>query len=208
MHAKSIEIPRYIIFSGTGSKTLSITDGSADFNKLQKLTKIIFSKVYSTDNVGKIELQQDKKPKEVSCKGALMIDTDIDDVDDIKTVLLGTEENIIIPEKNITYTKVNDLDILNGIKKEVENFVEILFDIHKEFNFTKNFGVNASKLSEYQAILKEDTMQYLKSGIERKLDELNGNLDIDIEESLFFYPLVGALNKLAYKNSIKEKTVI
>ena len=49
-------------------------------------------------------------------------------------------------------------------------------------------------------------MRYLKSGLDLKKIDLSGNTNTNIEETLFFYPLVGALNNLAYKvaaNKIK-----
>lgn len=198
MHSKKLEAPRNIIFSGTGSKILSIADGSTDFNKLQKLTKIIFAKIYPENKVGKIDLEQDANPKEITCKGGLLIDTEITDIDEIKTVLIGDREDTVIPNSSIKYSEINDSNRLNSIVIEVQSFIDLLFSIHNEYNFTKNFGVNASYIDKYKEVLKEDLMQHLKSGIENKTDELSGNTNIDIEESLFFYPLVGVLNKLAY----------
>ena len=210
MHSNKLDIPRNIIFSGTGSKILSITDGSSDFNKLEKLTKLIFGKIYAQKDVNKIELEQDKNPKEITCKGGLLLDTDIGEIDDIKTVLLGDNENTLVPTQSFKYKQIYDEgkydeDKLSSVIKEVTSFINLLFDIHSEFNFTKNFDVNASNIGFYQEILKENLMQHLKSGIENKIDELKKDTDIDVEESLFFYPLIGALNKLAYKLATQDK---
>ena len=205
MQAKGLDAPRNIIFSGTGSKVLLIADGSTDFNKLQKMTKLIFEKIYSDKKVGKIELEQDENPKEITCKGGLLIDTEINDIDEIKTVLLGDRENTVIPNTSIKYNQIQNNNRLESIVAEFDSFIDLLFSIHNEFNFTKNFGVNASYIEQYKGILKEDLMQHLKSGIENKTDELSGNTNIDIEESLFFYPLVGVLNKLTYKIATQLK---
>jgi len=205
MHANKLDIPRNIIFSGTGSKMLSIADGSSDFNKLEKLTKLIFGKIYAQKDVNKIELEQDENPKEITCKGGLLLDTDVTEIENIKTVLLGDTENMLVPAQSFKYTQIQDSDKLSSVVTEVTSFIDLLFDIHSEFNFTKKFGVNASNIEFYQKILKEDLMQHLKSGIENKIDELNGNTNIEVEESLFFYPLIGALNKLAYKIVKQDK---
>ena len=88
---------------------------------------------------------------------------------------------------------------MKSIIEEVKTFIDLVFELNAEFNLTKNFGVNPAKIDEYKIILKEDLMQYLKSGLENKTEELSGNTNINVEEPLFFYPLVGALNKLAFK---------
>jgi hypothetical protein len=38
----------------------------------------------------------------------------------------------------------------------------------------------------------------LIDGIRQKLAEVEGNADVEITETLFFYPLIGAINRLAY----------
>ena len=38
---------------------------------------------------------------------------------------------------------------------------------------------------------------YLKAGLKEKLGEVQENNKINIEETLFFYPIYGVLNKLA-----------
>ncbi|WP_298423530.1 cell division protein FtsA [uncultured Kordia sp.] len=201
MKANDLIIPKNIIFSGTGSKMLSLADGSVDHNKLKKLTELIFKKVYKHDEISKIVIEQDKNPKEITCKGGLLIDVDIEDVEDIKTVLLGDNENTLVPRESFKYSEIENHPKLDNVVKEVNNFINILFEIHEDFNFSKNFGINARHIDDYKEILKDDLMGYLKEGIQSKIDELQGNTKIDIEESLFFYPLVGAINKLAYKIS-------
>lgn len=197
MNAKGLKAPRYLTFSGTGSKVISITDRDKDLNALQKLTKLIFEKVFG-EAVGNIELIQHPEPKEITCKGGLLSETNID-IEEIKTVLIGDKENTLIPETNLNYTEINNEAKLKSIVDEVKTFIDLVFGLHKEFNLTKNFGVNPAKIEDYKTILKEDLMQYLKSGLENKTQELSGNTNINVEEPLFFYPLVGALNKLAFK---------
>jgi hypothetical protein len=98
----------------------------------------------------------------------------------------------------LKYTTVNDAK-LNSIIEEVNSFIDLIFALNTEFNFTKNFGVNPAKIDFYKQTLKEDLMQDLKRGLAIKTKELSGNTNINFEEPLFFYPLVGALNKLAFK---------
>ncbi len=197
MKTKEMKAPRYITFSGTGSKVISIIDRGIDLNVLQNLTKLIFEKVFG-EAVGNIELKQHPEPKEITCKGGLLSETNID-IEEIKTVLIGDLENTLIPRTTLDYTNINNEAKLKSIVDEVKTFLDLVFGLHTEFNLTNNFGVNPAKIEDYKTILKEDLMQYLKSGLENKTHELSNNTNINVEEPLFFYPLVGALNKLAFK---------
>ena len=55
------------------------------------------------------------------------------------------------------------------------------------------------KFDEYKDFLKEKIKNDLISGIKEKIKDSQDNIDINIEETLFFYPLVGAINRLAFK---------
>ena len=196
MKAANIEMPRHVLFSGRGSKIINIADGNTRLESLTVLTQKIFEKVFQK-NAAHIELVQYEHPKEITCKGGLLSDTDVD-IDNIKKVLLGTGQHIIIPEKSVTYPEIDDRT-LSRVLNEVEHFIDVLFDVHREYNFSHHFGVNPMHLDNYRRWLKSDLMEYLKSGHQMKLDELAGNQNVDVGETLFFYPLVGVLNRLAYK---------
>ncbi|MEM6842604.1 MAG: hypothetical protein AAF632_10300 [Bacteroidota bacterium] len=196
MRTKGLEMPRHILFSGRGSKVVSIVDPGPKLGSLSSLTRLVFKYIYEAE-ADTIELEQHAQPKEITCKGGLLSDVDID-IDRIKTVLLGTGDGVLVPEQSVKYPEINE-EVLQQVLGEVDEFMQMLFTIHQEYNFAHNFGVNPSHLSSYQTMLKEDLMEYLKSGQQLKLKELAGNQDVNVEETLFFYPLTGALNRLAFK---------
>ena len=196
MRATGIEMPRHILFSGRGSKVINIADGSTRLESLTVLTQKIFEKIFQK-SAAHIELVQYEQPKEITCKGGLLSDTDVD-IDTIKKVLLGTGQHTMIPEKSVTYPDIDDR-MLARVLAEVEQFIDVLFQVHHEYNFSHHFGVNPTHLDDYRQWLKADLMEYLKSGHQMKLDELAGNQNVNVEETLFFYPLIGVLNRLAYK---------
>ena len=201
MKAQGIEMPRHILFSGRGSKIINITDSSPRLDSLTVLTQMIFDRVFQQKRGNKqeaqqIELVQYEHPKEITCKGGLLSEVDVD-IDNIKKILLGTGEAVVVPEQNVIYPDINQA-LLGKVTDEVKHFLNVLFDIHREYNFSHHFGINPAYLDRYQAYLQRDLMEYLKSGHQMKVDELLGNQNVNVEETLFFYPLVGALNRLAY----------
>lgn len=191
---QNIQYPKYITFSGTGSKIINIMDSSKKLNILSELTKAIFEQVYK-ETIDSIELKQTEYPKEISAKGALLIDDEENvDVDEIKKVFLGTVENRL----SVTYNDLNE-QVEKEVFDEYNRFIETLFSLNKNLPFEDYFGINSKYLESYIKYLTENAMDDLKLGIKAKQKELNGKLDTKIEETLFFYPLVGALNHLAYK---------
>jgi len=202
MKSNKLEIPRFITFSGTGSKVLSLADSHHKLAGLQKFTNIIFRKVYSVADCN-IEIVQHKDPKEITCKGGLHSDVEVE-IDDIKSVELGTKDDFESPEKRITYNNIDDPLLLKSVVNEVLAFTELLFDINNEFNFSDKFGVDSGKMEQNKKIMQQDLMQFLKSGIGLKKEELKGKTNIPVEETLFFYPLIGALNKLALSTIIND----
>ncbi len=196
MKAEELEMPRNILFSGRGSKVINIADRSARLESLTILTQMIFKDIYGQESQ-QIELVQYESPKEITCKGGLLSDTDID-IDHIKKILLGTGENIVIPDQPVKYPDLKE-ETLQKVLDETRNFINLLYKLHYQYNFTHHFGVNPAFMDKYKEYLQQDLMEFLKSGTQLKMNELAGNQDVNIEETLFFYPLTGALNRLAFK---------
>lgn len=197
MRAKSLKIPRYITFSGTGSKIINLADSSVKLKGLSELTQIVFKDVYQINEIAQIDLKQDANPKEISCKGALMMTNDQSAITVLKTVLLGTKEPVLVPDCSKSYNDINEL-VENQVISEYNDFIDWFFGLNKKINFSNTFGINQKYLSSYTQYLKENALDNLKMGLQQKKSELKGDLEENIDETLFFYPLIGAINNLAF----------
>ncbi len=195
MKAKNLSYPRYITFSGTGSKIINIADVSIGLKNLTAFTKLIFEDIYNEENLN-IELRQYDEPKEITCKGGLLCDN-YADIDDIKTVLVGSQETQLVPETMLKYNEINDPKLLTSVQAEVIEFIDKFFGWNERYNYANKFGINPQGLEAQKATLKEDLMQFLMAGVKEKQIEVQNNNNVHIEETLFFYPLIGALNKLS-----------
>lgn len=202
MRAKGMDSPAYLTFSGTGSKIINFADPRPKLKSLSILTQHIFEKVMGK-TLDPIELKQYENPKEITCKGGLMIDKEID-IDDIKTTLIGNREKDFIEEKPITYPEISDA-LLYSVIGEYKDFIRLFFQLNEEMNFSKVFGTQPASAEAYQEILTGKAKEFLLLGIEQKNEEFNEEKASVLNESLFFYPLIGSLNRLAY--SISENIV-
>ncbi len=203
MNSMNIGSPRYIVFSGTGSKILQIPDASNNLNHLSEITRRIYSKVMGGDNPN-IELRQTMNPKEVTCKGGLLIEQqNIVDADQIKKILLGSSSDVNFDSNIVTYDQIDE-ELKQSVINEVEDFLQVFMEVAHDYDFMRNFGVSREMRDLARSSLMEDAMDYLLLGLQRKQGELGAQLNTRIEETLFFYPLIGGLNNLAHKISSIE----
>ncbi len=210
MKAKGLPVPDYITFSGNGSKVIRVIDGSSDLSILLAFTKVIFEDVYQIEKSPSIEFRFFRNPKEITCKGGLEC-TDFSQFaqleDQIKTVLIGTDTAATIPPEKLLYSQAESPTVIDAVCHEVSGFIDRFFDWNAKFNYYQNFGVSPKKFPEYKDLLKSKLKIDLISGIKAMAGETqDGRGDDSIQETLFFYPLVGAINRLAnrmHKDSTK-----
>lgn len=200
MKARGLEVPEYITFSGNGARLVRLTDG-ANLHTLNAFSRIIFSDVFGED-CPEIEFRFNDNSKEITCKGGLEC-TDFAQFhkleNEIRSVLVGGKQDLLIPGTALNYNQLDDEQLILDVCSAVTQYIDKFFEWDHKFNYFQNFGVNPSRFEQYKKLLKDKVRNDLQSGIKEKLKELAGNVNINIEETLFFYPLIGALNRLAYK---------
>jgi hypothetical protein len=203
MKHRGIGLPGALTFSGTGSKLLTII--SSDDAILGKLARAIFEKVYEQtyDTSGLTLFYEKRGPKEVTCKGALMQPPNSRPVDTeaISYVYPATFNDEF---SKLTYTDLRKPEIVASLLKETNAFIDFFFALNQQFSFVRNLNVSARSLGVAQQELRTHLDTSLMDGIQRKESDLAAEfsgmsdaLGAPIEETLFFYPLIGAVNKLA-----------
>lgn len=209
MKAKNLPIPEYITFSGNGSKVIKLASGGVDLSPLLAYTKIIFEDVYNVAEAPSIEFRLYPNPKEITCKGGLECANfqKFETLEsEILSVLVGTSDSATIPPATLKYNQIENPEIINSVCVEVSSFIDKFFSWNSKFNYYQNFGISPKGFLEYKELLNTKIKSDLINGIKEKLKETSDNIDIDIEETLFFYPLVGAINRLAYKLENNSKS--
>ena len=196
MKAKGYPMPRHITFSGNGSKLLSVL--SNNDNTLERFTKIIFEKIYnegySTDG---LTIIRPSNSKESTCKGGVILEPfrsqDYSQINEMKTILLGCDSTTFA-ENKISYDDIN-ADMIDNVVKTTKSFIDFAFDLDKDFSFFNEFDVDRNILDSVKNLCLRDVKTYLENGISLKKQMLEADgADNTIEESMFFYPLVGIIN--------------
>ncbi len=192
MKAKSLNVPTNIAFSGNGSKVISILSPVKE--SLELLTTKIFSLVFEADIHNINLIINSKNPKEATCKGGLFLTQVPTDVSTVKSVLLGTNKTNLVD--NQKYGEVPAM--YDEIVKEVKSFMDfIALRIPRSISLNSEFGIEQKSIQLAVSCFNKDLKTYIEKGVNLKLDSQDVNKDDVIEESLFFYPIIGVINDLS-----------
>jgi len=198
MKSKGLKKPLTIAFTGNGSKTLSVL--STNTKTISEFAVIIFDKVYNDGTSTKLDIIYEEEPKKATCKGGILDPTPQtpSDIRGIKSTLLGDNMDVFSNENNLKYGELDE-EILDKIVDSTQDFSNFLFDLHEQNHefLTSSLSADENILEEVKQIATDriELMQSLKSALRTK------GQNKKIEETLFFYPLIGVIHKLAQRIS-------
>lgn len=192
LKAKGIGTPAYLTISGTGSKVLDLIGGQTE---LEGIAKIIFNDIIGDD--GKVELKRVENPKEITCKGGLNMKPEdvINDTEELRYWFVASSkiENL----QPVLLTNVDE-GVINQVVSFYEKFIEYFFNLNSKYSFEKKFGINTQRsFTKYKRILLEHAHEDLSTVLDARKN-VGNNPKAELEDSLFFFPLAGGLNRLSY----------
>ena len=190
MKIRGLQSPSNIAFSGNGSKVISVL--TPNQGTLEKLTTKIFELIYSDTDKKDIKLIINTiNPKEATCKGGLFLGHEPDNIRSTKAVLLT---NKLVT--NEVYSNVEAL--YEDVTDEVKKFVDFIFlKLAKSMSLSSNFGIDPSYTQLALDCFNENLETYIEKGVNLKLQSKDVSKEDVIEETLFFYPIIGAINDLS-----------
>ena len=121
---------------------------------------------------------------------------------EIKEVLIS-EDVLFEREKGHTYNEIEKLE--TKALETYTNFLDFFFSMNSKIPFRDTFGIEKDAMEFSKTFLYEKAEDNLKMGIQTKIQELLGQSDEEIGETLFFYPLVGSLGSLAFELVNRER---
>ena len=120
---------------------------------------------------------------------------DYSQINEMKTTLLGCDSTTFA-ENKLSYDDI-DADVIDIVVKTIKSFIDFAFDLDKDFSFFQEFDVDRNILDSVKNLCLRDVKTYLENGISLKKQMLEADgADNTIEETLFFYPLVGIINAI------------
>ncbi len=197
------EIPKNILFSGTASKTIKIIDTQAGNPNIANLFKFFFKQIMGLES-GHLNIALSENPKEITCKGVLSANLEGDLIDSPVVFWIGGSENSVWSKALNKTTDIaitpyyRDLEVADNktlIENSVNKFFTLLDDYFKGVNLEGNFGIDNAAYLKFRQMRSLNIKDFLEQG----LKAFYKSPEKHIEETLFFYPLIGILNKLAFE---------
>ena len=197
------EIPKNILFSGTASKTIKIIDTQAGNPNISNLFKYFFKQVMGIESE-QLNIALADNPKEITCKGVLRADINEDITNCPVVFWIGGNDNSIWSRALNKSTDIPDTpyyrDLETGnnktlIENSVNQFFALLDGYFRNVNLEGDFGIDNSAYLKFKQMRSLNIRDFLEQG----LKAFYKSSEKHIEETLFFYPLIGILNKLAFE---------
>lgn len=203
MKIKDLPMPDKIVFSGNGSRV--ITFFTDDLDLLTNYTKLIFEKIYEKKfHANRLEIiRNEVNPKEATCKGGFFAENpeSFSEILKKKVVLhsngtdclIQYDSNIDNVNENDSYNAIDDQYLKNTVE-EVKKFIQFVFDL-LPFFAKEGYRLNGTSIETAKQVCFQKLDIYVKNGWQLKEKEVLKTEGI--EETLFFYPLVGMLKELS-----------
>lgn len=198
MKALNAEMPDKIVFSGNGSRVIQFLTEDEDI--LKDYTKLIFEKVFKKNyhKSGLSIIPPGSNPKVATCKGGFHLSQpyDYQSILNKKVVLHSNGTSQVINMSNSTdsdkYKSINDEYLVKTVEEVIE-FLNFVFD-NLSFFTNKGYQLNSESIKTAKENCIQKLSIYAECGWKLKMKEAEE--DELINESLFFYPLVGMLKEL------------
>ena len=192
------EKPANIIFSGSGSKSLNILDSDhQSFTLTKGLFEFFFNSVYESNNAN-IRIELTSQPKEVSCKGALHAAT-VNIKDKVGFWIGGNGNNDKVCYGNNTDHPTIESTFSEDFKDDIIGSINSFFAIFDSYvskhNITNYYGIDTGVMNSFKNMRTSHLRDYLNAGLRIK-SQLASSDEEQLTEGIFFYPLVGLINRL------------
>lgn len=199
MKSLNYKSPANIFFSGKGSNILNLI--SKNTENLSLFAKAIINKFYSEPSDQEINITKSRFPKEVTCKGGLIVpDTlksnDMLNLSTIYTCLSNHPTNNKLTANDYTAQKQN---LESFIKKFNTQFIEILNSKIPDSNksYADIFELSSESLKVFTKNCNKGIIESIENAIEKIMEESKTEEMVIIKETLFFYPITTILKSLS-----------
>lgn len=201
-------LPQNILFSGSASKTIKILCPEKENNiALAKLFEFLFEKISNLKVPAAFKILLSENPKEITCKGALLSNLNASVSNETNMFWMGGDNNgdelgkVIYEDGTDTTIVYKALLESPQLKHQILNSVLVYFQLLDEFvtqnDIFKLYGIDLDAYSRFKEIREINLGDYLEYGIIAN----NKKGDSPIEETMFFNPLIGVINTLAFELS-------
>ncbi|WDF67681.1 hypothetical protein PQ465_15375 [Sphingobacterium oryzagri] len=210
MQVAGLEKPTKLIFSGNGSRFLSMLDRLDRKEILAEYTNALVDAIYKQDVQERSDIQiiTYANPKELTSRGAISIvnekteelleELSIRNIKKSFVTYLGDASDTLVSSENPLRYQDLDNRFNESTYKEYEGFVRLFVDL-KGISLRDLFDITVDLKQTFEPILlnKNRAVEYLETGIELRKKQVN--IVDDISDPFFFYIVRGMLSDMLKK---------
>ena len=201
MKHRNLDMPRSIMFSGTGSKVLDIVGTQRDLDLIsQAVIERVYGQKYNADGFNIV--MEKNEPKQITCRGALMQVNDSRGVEEVMQLnrLMDSFDNSIkynysmIEKETVRYEDMENPQVRAQIIAQVREFNDFFCQLCEDIHVVDRFLVDNRSLQMFKELVNKDLEHHLINGwnfVNKNQEEKNGS--DAIEDTLFFYPIIGSI---------------
>lgn len=203
-----LEMPRSVMFSGTGAKVLDIVGQQRD---LDLLTQMVFERVYDKkyDADGFAVVMEKREPKQITCRGALLQVRDNGGTAQVFELnrLMDNFDNPLkmnysmIDKERLVYDDMESDALRAKLVDEVRRFNNFFISLCDDIHVTDRFLVDLKSLNLFKELVNKDLEHHLVNGwnfVNKNQEDKNGG--DAIEDTMFFYPIIGSIRDNLIEN--------
>ena len=208
MKHRGLKMPRSVMFSGTGSKVLDIVGSHRD---LDLISQAVFERVYGEryDQDGFSIIMERKEPKQITCRGALMQvrePSGVLNVSQLNRLMDDFDSPLefnysMIDKARLIYDDMADADVRTKIVAAVKEYNDFFCQLCDDIHVVDRFLVDNKSLARFKELVNKDLEHHLLNGwnfVNRNLEDKNGS--DPIEDTVFFYPIIGSIRDNLIEN--------
>lgn len=208
MKHRNLDMPRSIMFSGTGSKVLDIVGTQRDLDLIaQTVIERVYGQRYDEDGFNIV--MEKKEPKQITCRGALMQvadSTGCEHVHQLNRLMDSFDSSVkynytMLSQETLRYEDMDKEEVCAAIVEQVRQFNDFFCQLCDDIHVVDRLLVDNHSLQLFKQLVNKDLMHHLVNGwnfVNKNQDDKNGS--DPIEDTLFFYPIIGSIRDNLIEN--------
>lgn len=201
---KNIGVPENIVFSGNGSKIINII--SPNIKRLEVFAEAIFKAVLPDGDKRLKMITEWEFAKQSTAMGAIRLNKDGLDIIDERGLIYTLHFVDTTAADELTYKNFGDN--VSRIENDVKVFNAFFVKLLDDTDAVNTFGVNRRSVDIFKATADTYVGNYISLAFDynKRLDGDDNNLEMELSESPFFYPIVQIIQDL-YTNILSDESI-
>lgn len=208
MHHRELDMPRSLMFSGTGSKVLDILGSLSDIEILsQKIFEMVYGRTYGDASLSIV--MERNEPKQITCRGALLQTRDASgcqSVSDLNKRMSDFDRPLkynytMTAHEQLTYDDMETAGVRQEVAAAVREFNDFFLALCDTVRVSDRFLASVQSVEAFRELVSKDIEHHLVTGWRFFNKNQTDRRGADqVEDAVFFYPIIGIIRDNLIEN--------